>query len=127
MTTADTIRLNLDLAHIHDGARWAANQLRRDRHSDPTSSVVVAHITPGDMTCYTFIVCSPHTPQWGAGPKVCDPYHVTLTLGDSYPWRGKPTLSPEYAASKWGGRNGNLWTGVVVAEFLNQLALELVR
>ena len=81
-----------------------------------------AHVTlePDDGTRYEFIATkrNPDVMEQGA------PYMFASSFGPAYPWNGEPTIHPGYASDKWVA-NRNPWTAVVMALFLNLVALNL--
>lgn len=114
MADVDIIRERLDLDHIRRAAAFAAQEL----HSGYAAGV---DLTPGDATRYQIVVSRPLV--WTAdGLHRPKNYAVSVICGGSaaYPWSGAP-VDASYAASKW-TQEGHIWTGVVVAEFLNALA-----
>lgn len=80
-----------------------------------------AHVTlePDDATRYEMIAVRRNRSQ--AGP----PFIFASSFGAAYPWNGTPTVHPDYATEHYVA-NGNGWTGVVIALFLNAAAEQLV-
>lgn len=54
------------------------------------------------------------------------PYMFASNHGSAYPWNGKASIHPDYATEKWVA-NGNTWTGVVYALFLNAVAERMTQ
>lgn len=114
----------LDGAHIRAAAVWVADQLA-------ATGVARVRITPGDMTAYEVIVVGREVPEWEADRSTTlRLYRVVLanSFGAAYPWGGDP-VDPSYAGQKWTnptcGEGPRLWTGEVVARFLNALAVAM--
>lgn len=122
MLTHTQITARLDLDHIQRAARSAAVSIRNGGHA-------ALRLTPGDGTVYPIIVLSKHMHWWTAEdqPAPRPEYWVTLAsnFGETYPWAGA-TLHPDYVTKKW-SRDGNLWTGAVMTEFLNALSEQLAQ
>jgi len=115
MSAASEIELRLDRPHIVAAATWVAECIR-------LRGAGAADVTPGDATRYRFLVS--RLPVWTAS-GCNEPREYTVVLacafGEAYLWAGHGGMDPGYCAAKW-TRDGLLWTGVVVAVFLNALA-----
>ncbi len=120
MMDVDEIRSRLDMKAIGLAAAWAAREL-----ADSKSAMV--DLAPGDMTLYRIIVLAPQfkwvgsvTTAWSGG------YIVALAncSGRTYPWMGHNHNDPGYVAEKW-TEDARIWTGVVLATFLDRLAEHL--
>lgn len=112
--TDDAIRATLDLKHINAAAIWAEVSTR-------LHGVGYVKLTPGDATVYPIIVVRApvfNGDQMGREVTPRD-YMVAVvaSFGNAYQWAGQQ-LQPDYVASKWTS-DGNMWTAVVVTEFLN--------
>lgn len=118
--TADDITSRLNLEHIEAAAAWAAQRLAQ-------SSCAVVHLTPGDATRYEVVVIASQNYYAAEGERhdLVKDYLVVLAndFGRAYPWSGQE-VHATYAASKW-AHDGRLWTGVVMAQFLNALWAQL--
>jgi hypothetical protein len=110
----ERIRDRLDLGQIGSRADIAAWQLRDPAHGGVAT--IVLH--PGDATSYPIIVVGPSRNMGFGGGD----YLVCLAsgFGRAYAWAGQP-MHADYCADKWSS-DGNLWTGVVIAEFLSALS-----
>ena len=116
-----TIRRSLDLEHIQKGAAWAAYRLHMH-------GVAAVDLTPGDATCYQFVLT--HVQRWAADDvRPARDYLVVLAndFGRAHGWAGHGGIVPSYAAAKWTTDPHHVWTGVVVAEFLNAVAAHMER
>lgn len=71
---------------------------------------------PDDGTRYEF-VCAKRIGVLGGAPFV-----FATNYGPAYPWNGNPSIHPGYATEKWVA-NDNEWTGIVIARFMNTVAL----
>lgn len=108
-------------AVIDDTARDAAERLRLD-------GLAVMGFSPGDATFYPITVRD--STRWPrshsrAGGSDGARYTVSVdaSFGGSYPWLGC-SMDWSYCAQKW-TRNGHIWTGMIVAEFLTALSRAL--
>jgi hypothetical protein len=102
--------------HIIDKAAWhVAHQL-----ADTGSAFTV--LEPDDGTRYELAIIS--APQPDALFIDVDPeitWRFASSMGPLYPWRGNPTIHPDYAAEHYVG-NHSMWTATVYALFLNSVS-----
>lgn len=122
----DSIRGRLDLDHIALLAGAVASKIAGDGWA-------AVELCPGDMTRYHVIVTPNEAmreePEGDATWDVIGRgWIVTLAncSGRSWQWDGSGGLHPSYVTNAW-TTDGHLWTGVVLAEFLNRLAEQLER
>lgn len=126
---AERTPADLDREHIAQAAHFAAAELTR-------TGVARVRLAPGDMTEYPILIAAPG-PEWGwispdhgHGVRRSPEYWVALccSFGAGYPWSGDE-IAPGYAAEKWTARGSSdgtrLWTGAVVADFLDSVRLAL--
>jgi hypothetical protein len=115
----------LDQTKIREAADFASAFLGTD-------GIARVRLAPGDMTEYPILIAAPG-PEWAYrgdryGYAEGDHYWVALcsTFGAGYFWQPQSHVSPGYAAEKWthlGIRDvSRLWTGWVMADFLNAVS-----
>lgn len=129
--TDEEIARRLDLTHIQAAAELVAETLDLEGAAgSECHDAVCLGLTPGDMTVYHLILVAPHVPRIGQGNQHADEYMVTLanSFGGTSPWAPQ-YIDPTYAASKWtkNASPTDLWTGAVVATFLNALATAIAQ
>lgn len=73
----------------------------------------VGEIEPGDATRYSVMIARSDRAETG--------YVMASNFGSLYPWRGRPTIHPDYAREHY-VTNDNPWTATVYALFLNMVA-----
>lgn len=117
-TEIQTIIDRLDTTHIDTAAKAAFIGLK-------AVGAARVDLTPGDMTIYRIIILAPDFRYWADGKMTTSPrdgYLVTLAggKGRTWTWHGDLFAHWSYVADKWTD-DGNMWTGVVLAEFLNRL------
>jgi hypothetical protein len=113
----DRIVARLNLNHIDNAARHAAVDL-------DIRGAARVELTPGDGTVYRIGIFGKDAPLFRDGELVrgTRDHWVMLMLGrgTAYEWSGDHDLHWSYVADKWA--DGEMYTGVVLAEFLNRLA-----
>ena len=73
-------------------------------------------LEPGDGTRYELAIVSSTTIVIPGAP-----YRFGSSFGALWPWMGEPTVHPDYAKEHYVS-NGNPWTAIVFALFLNTVA-----
>lgn len=116
------IAARLDKERLDAAALWAARQL-------DTIGVARVNLAPGDATVYRFTIVAPSIPQYpnnemGLGNRADYVVSLAGVNGNTYAWGANAHLHPRYAAEKWApsaNESSALYTGVVVAMFLNRV------